>query len=463
MLSETFTLELVSPAFLAGADQTSAESCELRVPSLRGQLRWWWRTLHAGDVDVETLRQLEAAVWGSTDAASPVRLSLKPVNAPKVKLFDHKDGFKPKPDFKKKHALAQPPNNKTTQGLFYLAYGMDENVRDECTGQTERRRRYYLEPGAQWKLHVAWKESRYPIDAEKGKPILADLIQKQALAALSLLCRYGGVGSKARKGFGSFGEFAKSLSDDDCGKAARNLREACLPEGYKAPAKREIPSRDHALPPIEIPLGTSDPWNALDRLGFAVQGYAQQYAHKPEKAALGLPRKIHGPRDDGPITTKDGRQIQDPTTWKAPEWLGSKHPYRGKTKPSDFRHAAPVHYHLVKGDNGALSVRVIAFPSAVLPDAGTSNTVLTGLLAHIQSNLGTSTSGPAVGAPPAGAGKPSSAAPSGLRFRKGQRVRIGEEEAEVLDPRPDRTQQIHVRFDFGSDEHVALDECEPLD
>lgn len=452
MLSETFTLELVSPAFLAGADQTSAESCELRVPTLRGQLRWWWRTLHAAHVDVPTLRQLEAAVWGSTEAASPVRLSLKPVNAPKVKLFDHKDGFKPKPDFKKKHALAQPPNNKTTQGLFYLAYGMDENVRNERTGQTERRRRYYLEPGAQWELHVAWKESRYPIDAEKGKPILADLIQKQALAALSLLCRYGGVGSKARKGFGSFGEFAKSLSDDDCGKAARNLREACLPEGYKAPAKFETPSHDHALPPIEIPLGTTDPWNALDQLGFAVQGYAQQYAHKPEKAALGLPRKIHGPRSD--------KAMPGQVNWQRPEWLGRNHPQRPRdTRAEAFRHAAPVHYHLAKGGDGKLCVRVIAFPSAVLPDAGTSNTVLTGLLAHIQSNLGTSTSGPAVGAPPAGAGKPSSAAPSGLRFRKGQRIRIGEEEATVLADVTVVSKKMEVDFGDGDIDSVNPNDC----
>ncbi len=300
MASETCTLELVSPAFLAGADQSSAESCELRVPSLRGQLRWWWRTLHAAHVDVPTLRRLEAAVWGSTEAASPVRLSLKPVNAPKVKLFDHKDGFKPKLDFKKAHNLAQPPNNKTTQGLFYLAYGMDENVRNERTGQTERRRRYYLEPGAQWRLHVAWRESRYPIDAEKGKPITADLIQKQALAALSLLCRYGGVGSKARKGFGSLGTFEANIGDGKCQEAALELRKACLPPDFRPPSRIETPAikLEHADFEAVIELGTTDPWNALDRLGFAVQSYAQQYAHKPEKAALGLPRKIHGPRSD---------------------------------------------------------------------------------------------------------------------------------------------------------------------
>ncbi|SUS04824.1 hypothetical protein DF3PA_310016 [Candidatus Defluviicoccus seviourii] len=442
MASETFTLELVSPAFLAGADQSSAESCELRVPSLRGQLRWWWRTLHAAHVDVPTLRRLEAAVWGSTDAASPVRLSLKPVKPPKVSLFDHKEKSRPKPQFEKAHNLVRPPNNKTTQGLFYLAYGMDENIKEH--GKTIRKQRYYLEPGGRWDLGMICREGRFPVDAKNGKPIATELIERQARAAVSLLCRYGGVGSKARKGFGSFGEFKGNIDEEACRKGAYDLRKACLPEGYKAPVKFETPSRDHALPPIEIPLGTTDPWNALDRLGFAVQGYAQHYAHKERKEALGLPRRIHGPHSS------------------AATWLGSSHPYLGKTAPKDFRHAAPVHYHLGKGNNGTLLVRVIAFPSSVLPDAGTSDTVLKGLLAHIEANLGPSTTAPAVGAPSAGAGKQPPAGAPALRFRKGQRVRVGEEEATVLDPRPGRNGMIYVNFEYGSEE-VDPKDCTLLD
>lgn len=457
MLSETFTLELVSPAFLAGADQSSAESCELRVPTLRGQLRWWWRTLHAGDVDVETLRRLEAAVWGSTDAASPVRLSLKPVNAQAPKLFDHKDGFKPKPDFKKAHNLGQTPNNKTTQGLFYLAYGMDENVRNERTGQTERRRRYYLEPGAQWELHIGIQPDRKPVDGVPAKGVGAALIKDQVLAALSLLCRYGGVGSKARKGFGSLGTFEANIDAKKCHDTALALRKACLPPYYRPPSRIETPAikLDHADFEAVIELGTTDPWNALDRLGFAVQGYAQQYAHKPEKAALGLPRKIHGPRSD--------RAMPGQVDWRRPEWLGRNHPHRPRdTRAEAFRHAAPVHYHLVKGDNGALSVRLIAFPSSVLPDPTTSDAVLKGLLAHIVKALGSSSAAAEVSASSPGAGKPSSAAPSGLRFRKGQRVRIGEDYATVLDPRPSRNGLIYVNFDYGSDE-VDPKDCQPLD
>lgn len=398
------------------------------------------------------MRRLEAAVWGSTEAASPVRLSLTAVNAPKVKLFDHKDGFKPKPDFKKAHNLGQTPNNKTTQGLFYLAYGMDENVRNERTGQTERRRRYYLEPGAQWELHIGIQPDRKPVDGVPAKGVGAALIKDQVLAALSLLCRYGGVGSKARKGFGSLGTFEANIDAKKCQEAARALRNRCLPNDYRPRSRIETPALEDALLAADIALGTTNSWNALDRLGFAVQGYAQQYAHKPEKAALGLPRKIHGPRSD--------RAMPGQVNWQRPEWLGRNHPHRPRdTRAEAFRHAAPVHYHLVKGDNGTLSVRLIAFPSSVLPDPTTSDAMLKGLLAHIQTGLGSQTGTAAASPPGLDGGKPASAATPGLRFRKGQRIRIGEEEATVLADVTVVSKKMEVDFGDGDIDSVNPNDC----
>lgn len=42
MKTTTYTLELITPCFCAGADQAKAE---IRPSSIRGQLRWWFRTL----------------------------------------------------------------------------------------------------------------------------------------------------------------------------------------------------------------------------------------------------------------------------------------------------------------------------------------------------------------------------------------------------------------------------------
>ncbi len=42
MIIKTYNIELLTPCFCAGADQTKAE---IRAPSIRGQLRWWFRAL----------------------------------------------------------------------------------------------------------------------------------------------------------------------------------------------------------------------------------------------------------------------------------------------------------------------------------------------------------------------------------------------------------------------------------
>ena len=53
-------------------------------------------------------------------------------------------GRRPRPAVGLDPGLADRPNNKTTQGLFYLAYGMDEMRR----GQPWRR--HYALPGSAW-------------------------------------------------------------------------------------------------------------------------------------------------------------------------------------------------------------------------------------------------------------------------------------------------------------------------
>ena len=107
LTSARFNLRLAAPAFLAGAKQ-SREDCDLRSATLRGLLRWWWRTLHAEHVDRNTLRCLETAVWGNAQAGSPVRIAVDFMSggAP-VKHPDKRDG-----QFIRQHQLQQPDHRK---------------------------------------------------------------------------------------------------------------------------------------------------------------------------------------------------------------------------------------------------------------------------------------------------------------------------------------------------------------
>jgi CRISPR-associated protein Cmr1 len=54
-----------------------------RVPSIRGHLRFWWRATRGGAfVSHSELRNAEAAIWGDTDRASPVKLRILGFKAP---------------------------------------------------------------------------------------------------------------------------------------------------------------------------------------------------------------------------------------------------------------------------------------------------------------------------------------------------------------------------------------------
>jgi hypothetical protein len=76
MKPETFHLELITPCFCAGANQAVAE---IRAPSIRGQLRWWFRAL-GGSARDEAL--LFGSAAGESGAGSRMRLSVCNVKAP---------------------------------------------------------------------------------------------------------------------------------------------------------------------------------------------------------------------------------------------------------------------------------------------------------------------------------------------------------------------------------------------
>lgn len=74
------TSEVVTPMFLAGADQTVAALC--RPACIRGVTRFWFRAVMGGLLDGnwqeinETIRKLEAHVFGDTQQASKTRARL---------------------------------------------------------------------------------------------------------------------------------------------------------------------------------------------------------------------------------------------------------------------------------------------------------------------------------------------------------------------------------------------------
>lgn len=72
-------LMTVTPLFLGGSDPRG-QPPELRPPSFRGAMRYWYRAALGGvvgDTNLEAVRKIETAVFGSTDQGSPISLRLR--------------------------------------------------------------------------------------------------------------------------------------------------------------------------------------------------------------------------------------------------------------------------------------------------------------------------------------------------------------------------------------------------
>jgi CRISPR-associated protein Cmr1 len=78
----TFTCETITPMFLAGADGSTPE---LRAPSIKGALRFWWRALN-GHLSLGELKEREGEIFGNTERRSMVIIICKN-NIPSVKEY----------------------------------------------------------------------------------------------------------------------------------------------------------------------------------------------------------------------------------------------------------------------------------------------------------------------------------------------------------------------------------------
>lgn len=367
----TTTLTLVTPAFLAGPRQDKTD-CDLRPATLRGMLRWWWRTLYSDIEQPALLRALESAIWGSTECQGAVAVTVRPTHKAeptefgKIRQNAESDFHKVQQQFRNEHKLRTPGKAGTkAEGLFYLAYGMNERARGTVVIN-----RPFAPPGSSWEVTFLAR------DAESVDWITAEEALAQARAALWLLRHFGGVGAKCRKGFGCFDDDPdSSVSLKWCLDQAKGMKKKL----NKAPSLKPSgppPYSESAVVKKEVMLGQTDPWWVLHEAGFGLQAYAVKHHHDSRKEALGLPRKIHGPLDR-PL----GHQRS--SSWKPPLFLGEKHTKLAGRKAKDMRHASPLHLHVGRAPDGTIVFRATAFPQKYLPNLNTSWEVLEEAAAHI--------------------------------------------------------------------------------
>ncbi len=181
----TATYRIVMPMFCAGADQQKAE---LRLPSFKGALRFWWRSLMWGKArDVAELRRKEAELFGSSD---------QNVGQSKARMR-----FKGDPDLKKSVCPPEVFESGRLPGCHYLGYGVMEAFPSRNKGTKAGQLTRPMIPGGEFTVQL------------RLGPRISDEQRQQIENALVLLGTVGGLGSKSRKGFGSL--TLTSLKQDD--------------------------------------------------------------------------------------------------------------------------------------------------------------------------------------------------------------------------------------------------------
>jgi len=75
----SYDIKVITPIAGGGVEAGKFDSEELiRVPSIRGQLRFWWRTTRGARChSITELKQRESEVWGSTENPSPVSITVE--------------------------------------------------------------------------------------------------------------------------------------------------------------------------------------------------------------------------------------------------------------------------------------------------------------------------------------------------------------------------------------------------
>ena len=173
-LTITATYRIVTPMFCAGADQQTAE---LRLPSFKGALRFWWRSLMWKKVkDHHELREREAALFGSSEGHfGKSKVEFRWINHPPL------DVVRPPAVFE----------SGRLHGAHYLAYGVMEPFESQKKGTKAGELTRPMIRSTQFTVACRCSRTLEKTDRDDVR------------RSLILLGTLGGLGSKSRKGFGS--------------------------------------------------------------------------------------------------------------------------------------------------------------------------------------------------------------------------------------------------------------------
>ncbi len=249
MQTLTFTCKVVTPLFLGGAN---GDVPELRAPSIKGGMRYWWRAMHA-NLPMAEMRKREARIFGG---ASPGQRSKVLIRIP-----DAGEG----------HSRVSAP----------------------LVPHKDFMRKDAIEPGEQFTVQLSLMPSLPLYEHSKLEPI------EQLERHFILTCLLGGFGKRVRRGMGSVGAVSIRRGDEptadyqmpDSLKAIHELLSGLAPKyfelGDKAVFSRFVKADKY--PYIrEIHLGRGENReDLLLRISNATHQFKEKNDRKVYEASMG--------------------------------------------------------------------------------------------------------------------------------------------------------------------------------
>jgi CRISPR/Cas system CMR-associated protein Cmr1 (group 7 of RAMP superfamily) len=204
MKTEVFHLELITPCFCGGAEPE--KQAEIRAPSIRGQLRWWFRTLggfqslatHGMDV-----REQENLIFGTVAGGEGRAGSLLLQVTPPSSMSSQRSGADLGAD-----AIASPA------GYFLFPL---RSQKDKQTGsRIPQYRGVFLDPLPSFEMRLRWRGDIRPWPD-------ANTLQTDTIALGAVFGHLGALGFRSRRGFGALRLMESNATHGEAVTLARTL------------------------------------------------------------------------------------------------------------------------------------------------------------------------------------------------------------------------------------------------
>ena len=250
------TYRAVTPMFCAGA--RTETTAELRLPSFKGVLRFWWRALawsRCGG-ELQTIRQREDALFGSADGGQS-RLSMRLVP-------DSVDRIVRKGDVL---TVSQADESVVGEGARYLGYGV-------MTASGKRGGKLTRDGlRAPFEFTVRMRLGERGLRAREHEHQLASLVD-----ALICLGTQGGMGAKSRKGYGSLVIRSLLVNGEQRWRPSQTLFElrdvlAGLRRSHRAAGQPEYSALSGQTRHVLVSSDKSEAMELLDLLGRELMRY----------------------------------------------------------------------------------------------------------------------------------------------------------------------------------------------